>query len=50
VRSLLFGVADKDIPTLAMTIGVLALASIAAVIQPMMKAINLDPVIAQRSE
>ena len=50
VRSLLFGVSDKDIPTLAMTIGVLAFASIAAAIQPMLKAIRLDPVIALRTE
>ena len=50
VRSLLFGVSDKDIPTLAATIGVLAFASVAAAIQPMLKAIRLDPVVALRSE
>jgi predicted permease len=50
VRSLLFGVSERDMPMLVMTIGVLALASIAAAIQPMMKAIHLDPVIALRSE
>ncbi|MBY0497251.1 MAG: ABC transporter permease [Cyanobacteria bacterium] len=50
VRSLLFGVSDKDIPTLAMTIGVLGVASLAAAVQPILKAIRLDPVIALRSE
>jgi predicted permease len=50
VRSLLFGVSERDMPTLAITIGVLALASIAAAIQPMFKAISLDPVIALRTE
>jgi ABC-type antimicrobial peptide transport system permease subunit len=50
VRSLLFGVSDKDLPTLAVTIGVLALASITAAIQPMLTAIRLDPVVALRSE
>jgi predicted permease len=50
VRALLFGVSDKDLPTLAATIGVLAFASAAAAIQPMLKAIRLDPVAALRSE
>lgn len=50
VRSLLFGVSDKDITTLAMTIAVLAFASIAAAIQPILKAIRLDPVVALRNE
>lgn len=50
VRSLLFGVSDKDIPTLAMTIAVLACASIAAAIQPMWRAVKLDPVVALRNE
>lgn len=50
VRSLLFGVSDRDIPTLAMTIIVLACASIAAAIQPMWKAVRLDPIVALRSE
>ena len=50
VRSLLFGVSEKDIPTLAITIGILAFASIAAAIQPTWRAIGVDPVIALRSE
>ena len=50
VRSLLFGVSDKDVATLAMTIGVLAVASIVAAVQPMLKAIRVDPVIALRTE
>lgn len=50
VRSLLFGVSEKDIPTLAITIGILACASIAAALQPTWRAIGVDPVIALRSE
>jgi putative ABC transport system permease protein len=50
VRSLLFGVSEKDIPTLAITIGILAFAAIAAAIQPMWQAIGVDPVVALRSE
>jgi predicted permease len=50
VRSLLFGVSDRDIPTLAVTIAVLALASIGAAIQPMFNAVRLDPIVALRNE
>ena len=50
LRSLLFGVTANDPLTLALSVGVLALAALAATSIPLLRAVRVDPMLALRYE